>query len=211
MRLTFAAFFFAVAPTLALAQTPASPPGKRDPALAPAGAYHVDGAHTQVLFTVNHMGFSEYTGQFANPTGSLVLDPRNPAASKVTISFAIDKVSTTVSALDRHLQTADFFDAARFPTATFTSTRIVAEGDHATITGDLTMRGVTKPVTLDTRFVGAGVSFMGAKKPNMGFAATATIKRSEWSVNYAIPVVSDEVRLIVNAAFEADEPSAKRP
>lgn len=199
---------FALAPLLlaapALAQMPTTQPGKPSPALATAGTYHVDGGHTQVLFTVNHMGFSEYTGQFTQPTGSLTLDPKNPSASQVTITFPIDKVSTTVAALDTHLKTPDFFDAARFPTGTFTSTRIVARGTSATITGNLTLKGVTKPVTLAATFIGAGTGVMGAKKTNVGFHATTTIKRSDFGINYGIPLVSDEVRLQINAAFEAE-------
>lgn len=188
----------------ALAQMPTSQPGKPNAALATAGTYRVDSGHTQVLFTVNHMGFSEYTGQFTQPTGSLTLDPKNPAASSVSITFPIDKVSTTVAPLDAHLKTPDFFDAAKFPTGTFTSTRIVAHGTGATITGNLTLKGVTRPVTLAATFVGAGPGMMGAKKTNVGFHATTTIKRSDFGINYGIPLISDEVRLQINAAFEAE-------
>ena len=201
MRLLLAAALLA-AP--ALAQMPTSAPGKPDTALATAGSYHVDTGHTQVLFTVNHMGFSQYSGQFTQPTGTLRLDPRNPAASQVTISFPIDKVSTTVPALDAHLKRADFFEAERYPNGTFTSTSIVARGNTATITGDLTLKGVTRPVTLAATFVGAGPGPRGAHKTNVGFHATATIKRSDWGISYAIPLVSDQVELVINAAFEAD-------
>ncbi len=186
------------------AQLPTTPPGKPDPALATAGSYHVDGGHTQVLFTVNHMGFSQYTGQFTQPTGSLTLDPKNPARSRVTITFPIDKVSTTVAALDAHLKTPDFFDAAKYPAGTFVSTGIVAHGRTATITGNLTLKGVTKPVVLNATFVGAGQGVMGARKTNVGFHATTTIRRSDWGVSYGIPIVSDQVELVINAAFEAD-------
>ena len=188
----------------AAAQMPAAAPGRADPALATAGSYHVDTGHTQVLFTVTHMGFSQYTGQFTQPTGTLKLDPRNPAASHVTITFPIDKVSTTVPALDAHLKRADFFEADKYPTATFVSTRIVARGQSATITGNLTLKGVTRPVTLAATFVGAGPAPMGAHKTNVGFHATTTIKRSDWGVSYGIPLVSDRVDLVINAAFEAD-------
>lgn len=186
------------------AQMPTTPPGKPDPTLATAGRYHVDSGHTQVLFTVNHMGFSQYTGQFTQPTGSLTLDPRNAARSQVAITFPIDKVSTTVSALDEHLKKPEFFDATKYPTATFSSTSIVARGRTATITGNLTLKGVTRPVTLAATFVGAGSGVMGAKKTNVGFHATGTIKRSDWGVNYGVPIVSDQVELVINAAFEAD-------
>lgn len=188
----------------AAAQMPTTPPGRPDAALAATGSYHVDTGHTQVLFTVNHMGFSQYSGQFTQPTGTLRLDRRNPAASQVTITFPIDKVSTTVPALDAHLKRADFFEAEKFPTGSFTSTRIVVRGTAATITGNLTLKGVTRPVTLAATFVGAGPGPMGAHKTNVGFHATTTIKRSDWGISYAIPLVSDRVDLTINAAFEAD-------
>lgn len=192
----------AAVPVLAQ-QAPTSLPGRPDTAAVTAGTYAVDSGHTQLLFTVNHMGFSEYTGQFVQPTGNLVIDPKNPSAAKVDITFDVDKVSTTVPALDAHLKRADFFDAAKFPQARFVSTRIVAKGMQATITGNLTLHGVTRPVTLQARFIGAGASPMGAKKTNIGFHATGQIKRSDFGVSYAIPVVSDRVDLVINAAFEA--------
>ena len=188
----------------ATAQMPTAAPGRPDPALATAGSYHVDTGHTQVLFTVNHMGFSQYSGQFTQPTGTLVLDPRNAAASRVTITFPIDKVSTTVPALDAHLKRADFFETDKYPTATFVSTRIVARGTAATITGNLTLKGVTRQVTLAATFVGAGPGMMGAHKANVGFRATTTIRRSDWGLSFGVPVVSDRVDLVINAAFEAD-------
>lgn len=191
----------AIAPP-ALAQT-MPVPGTRDVSRVPAGTYKVDSAHTQVLFTVNHLGFSEYTGQFTQPRGTLTLDPKNPAAAKVEITFPIDKVSTTDPALDAHLKRADFFDGDKFPEGRFVSTRIVARGMNATITGNLTLKGITRPVTLAARFIGAGAAPMGAKKTNIGFAATTNIKRSDFGISYGVPLVSDRVDIVINAAFEA--------
>ena len=185
-----------------LAQTPPKTiPGAADPSRAVSGSYKVDPAHTQVLFTVNHLGFTEYTGQFTQPTGSLVLDKANPANDKLDVSFDMDKVSTTVPGLNEHLQKPDFFDAARFPTGRFVSTRVAVSGTGATITGNLTLRGVTRPVTLQTRFIGAGVNPL-SKKPTIGFRATTSILRSQWGVSYGIPIVSDKVELVINGAFE---------
>lgn len=207
MRAAFIAIaVLAAAPlTAAAVQQGGAPsvPGKPDPSLATAGTYTVDSGHSQVLFTVNHLGFSEYTGQFTNPTGTLTLDPANPSASKVEVTFPIDKVSTTVPALDAHLKKPEFFDAAQFPTAKFVSTRVEASGTSAKISGNLTIKGVTKPVVLDARFVGAGKAVMGPPKTNVGFSATTTVKRSDFGVNYGIPMVSDDVRLVINAAFVA--------
>ena len=202
MRLAPIAILLLAVP--ALAQMPTTPPGKPDQKLAMPGTYTVDGGHTQVLFTVNHMGFTEYTGQFTQPTGSLTLDSRNPAANKVSIVFPIAKVSTTVPALDAHLQKPEFFDATKYPTGSFVSTRVMVRGTTATITGNLTLKGVTKPVTLAARFIGAGIAPMGPKKTNVGFAATTSIKRSDFGIDYGIPLVSDRVDLVINAAFEAN-------
>jgi polyisoprenoid-binding protein YceI len=186
---------------LAFALVAAAPAVAQVPAGVTSGTYKVDTGHTQVLFTVMHLGISEYTGQFTQPTGSLVLDTANPSNSKVEVTFPIDKVSTTVPALDGHLKTADFFDAANFPTGKFVSTKVTVNGMNATIAGDLTLRGVTKPVVLQAKFTGGGPHPM-SKKPNVGFTATAMIKRSDFGVKYGIPMVSDDVKLVINAAFE---------
>lgn len=183
------------------AQLPHAAPGAPVASRIQAGSYTVDTGHTQLLFTVTHLGFSEYTGQFTQPTGTLVVDRAHPANSRVDISFPIDKVSTTVPALNTHLMSADFFDAARFPTARFVSTRIVVRGTTGTITGNLTLHGVTRPVTLNARFVGAGPAVMGPPTLNIGFAATGTIQRSEFGLSYGVPLISDRVDLTINAAF----------
>ena len=188
----------------AMAQAPQMPkvaPGAPDARRVQTGTYKVDSAHTQVVFTYNHLGFSEYSGMFVEPTGSLTIDPANPAAAKVDIVFPIAKVRTTVAGLDTHLQTADFFDAAKYPEGRFTSTKVLAKGTTATIWGNLTVHGVTKPVVLSARFIGAGTMAMPGAKLNIGFQATATIKRSDFGLSTAIPMVGDEVKLTINAAF----------
>src|SRR3546814_1032452 len=102
-----------------------------------------------------HLGFSTYTGMFVAPTGTLTIDPKNPSAAKVDITFPIAKVVTTATGLDEHLQNADFFDAAKYPTGRFVSTRVTIANQTAQIDGNLTLKGVTRPVTLDAQFVGA--------------------------------------------------------
>jgi polyisoprenoid-binding protein YceI len=185
-------------------QMPKTAPGAPDAKRVTAGTYQVDSGHTQVLFEINHLGFSEYSGMFVEPTGTLTLDPANPSTAKVDIVFPIAKVRTTVAGLDAHLQRADFFDAAKFPEGRFTSTRIVAKGATATIYGNLTFHGVTRPVVLATRFIGAGSAPMGPPKLNIGFQATTTIKRSEFGMSQGIPLVGDTVKLTINAAFVKD-------
>ena len=203
MRIVLATVLALAAAPL-LAQMPTTAPGAPDPSRVVAGSYQIDTAHSQVLFTVNHLGFTEYTGQFVTPSGTLTLDPANAANDKVDVSFPIASVSTTVPALNAHLQTPDFFDAAKFPTGSFTSTSVTVTGTTATIDGNLTLKGVTKPVKLHARFVGAGAAPMGPPKVNVGFSATTTIKRSDFGISYGIPLVSDKVDLVINAAFAAE-------
>lgn len=188
--------------TPAFAQTAPQLPGQADPARVVAGTYPVDTGHTQVTFTVNHFGFSAFTGQAGGATGSLTIDPKNPSAAKLDITIPTSGIVTTVKALDAHLATPDFFDAATYPTIRFVSTGVVANGSTAKITGNLTLHGVTKPVVLDTVFVGAGDNPM-SKKLNFGFAATTTIQRSAFGMDKYVPFVSDEVKIQINAAFAA--------
>ncbi|MFB0872505.1 MULTISPECIES: YceI family protein [unclassified Sphingobium] len=187
--------------TIVIAQAP-SAPGSKDAAKVSGGSYKVDGGHTQVVFAWDHMGFTNNAGTIAEPTGTLTLDKANPANSKVEVTFQIANLRTGVAKLDEHLMKPDFFDAAKFPTATFVSTSVKPEGaTGAEITGNLTLHGVTKPVTLDAEFYGAGVQPM-SKKENIGFVATGTIKRSEFGMGYGVPMVGDAIELKVIAGFE---------
>ena len=183
---------------------PDKAPGVADPKLVTKGKYKIDPFHTQAIWTVNHLGFTEYSGMFVSPTGSLVLDPANPAASKIEVTFPIANSKSTIAELDTQIQGPTLFDAAKFPNATFVSTKVVANGSNATITGDLALHGVTRPVVLKARFVGAGREFWGDKKLAFGFAATTSIKRSDFGMNNSIPLVSDRVDLTINAGFEAE-------
>ncbi|MFA5968434.1 MAG: YceI family protein [Sphingomonas sp.] len=185
-----------------LAQQAPAVPGSADPAKAVAGTYNLDPAHSQVVFQVTHFGFTNYIGQFREPTGSLVLDTKNPANSKVSVTFQVAKVATTVAALDAHLQKPEFFDAEKFPTVQFDSTSVVAKGSTAVITGNLTIKGVTKPVVLHAHLVGSGINPF-TKKPTIGFAATTSVTRSDFGVSYGIPLVTDRVDLTINASFDA--------
>jgi polyisoprenoid-binding protein YceI len=198
--------FLAVAvavPVVAQMTMPTKAPGTPDARLVTKGIYKIDPDHAQVIFTVNRLGFTEYSGLFIGPSGTLTLDPKVPAASKVEVSFPVAKVRTTSPELDAGLQAADFFDSAKFPTATFVSTKVVASGKNATIAGNLTIHGVTRTVVLNARFVGAGREFWGDEKIAFGFAATTSIKRSDFGLTNSIPMVSDRVDLTINAGFEA--------
>jgi len=192
-----------------IAQAPVATPGKPDASAVTAGSYTVDPGHTLVEWTVDHFGFSPYFGLFGDATGTLELDPANLAAAKVDVTIPVSKVVTASAGLTAHLLkpaaeggNADFF-GANPADARFVSTSVVANGETATITGDLTLNGVTKPVTLEAKFYGAGKApaMMGGKE-NVGFTATGTIKRSAFNVGYGIPMVSDDVQLKIAVAFQ---------
>lgn len=184
------------------AQTPAAaPPGAADPARVKAGTYALDPAHAQVAWTVNHFGFNAYHGLFGDPTGTLVLDPARPAAAKLAVTVPVSKVVTTSDGLTKHLMNADFFDVAKYPTARFVSTEVRPAGTRATITGNLTLHGVTRPVTLEARFIGAGHNPM-TKKDTVGFEATTSINRSDFGMGFIVPMVADRVDLRITVAFE---------
>ena len=183
--------------TPVLAQTPGAP----DVSRVAAATYKVDANHTQAVWSVDHMGFSILYGMFGSMSGTLTLDPAKPEAAKVSIEIPMSGLTTTSAGFTKHLSSADFFDVEKFPTAKFESTSVVVSGQTAKITGDLTLRGVTKPVTLDARLAGAGPNPM-SKAATVGFHATTTIKRSDFGMTYALPAVGDAVELQIEAAFE---------
>lgn len=173
------------------------------PAQAKAGAYTLDADHSKVTWSVNHLGFSTYVGQFHGVTGALKIDPANLAAAELQVTIDTNLVGTFSSGLDAHLKTADFLDTAKFPTATFKSTKVVRTGDRtADVTGALTLHGVTKPVVVHATFNQAGVNGVD-KQYSLGFDGKAVIKRSEFGIATYIPAVSDEVTLQLAAEFKA--------
>ncbi len=206
MRLAYAVAL-ALVSAAATAQGPASQPGSHNPAAVTGGTYKADPNHTMVIWTLNHMGFSPLSGMFGQVTGTLTLDPKHPNAAKVDVTIPISKVVTT-SGLTQHLLREgqnggkpDFF-GPNPGDAHFVSTSVAAHGDSATINGDLTLNGVTKPVTLNATFYGAGKmpAQMGGAE-NVGFHATGTIRRSEFGIGNFVPMVGDEVKLDIAAAF----------
>jgi len=199
----------AVPATIAVAQIPMTQPGSKKPAAVTGGTYAVDPSHTLIGFRVNHLGFNDYFGIFGESTGTLTIDPKNPNGAKVDITIPVAKVTTANAALTAHLlrpgkdgAKPDFFGEAPAD-AHFVSTTVKATGMKAKITGNLTLNGVTRPVVLDAEFAGAGKmpAQMGGKE-NVGFHAKTTIKRSDFSVSAAIPLVSDAVALDITVAFQ---------
>lgn len=197
---TTLAFAAALAVALpAIAQQTMS--GTSDLKRVTAGTYRVDPNHTQVLFSVDHLGVTPLAGAFGASGGSLVLDPANPAAAKVEVSFNMAEMSLSSAAWAKHMATPDLFDVAKYPTATFTSTSVQPQGDRARITGNLTVRGITRPVVLDAKFYGAGTNER-SKKLNIGFTATTRVKRSAFGLGLGVPAIGDDVDLRVTGAFE---------
>jgi polyisoprenoid-binding protein YceI len=167
------------------------------------GSYKVDPNHTQVVFSLSHLGFTEFTGLFAGASGTLQLDPRKLSDSKLDISIAMDSVTTTVAKLTDELKSAQWFDVTQYPVASFVSKKITKTGpETATIAGDLTLHGQTHPVVLKARFIGAGVNPID-KAYTVGFEASATIRRADFDVKLYLPMVGDEVKLVIAGAFEA--------
>jgi len=178
------------------------------PAAVQAGVYSVEPIHTRVLFSVSHMGFTTWYGDFSNVSGALKLDPKAPEKSTVEIHIPVDTVSTTNAKLDGELKGDKWFDAAQYPDIAFKSVKVVATGEGtARLIGDLTFHGVTRPVTLAVKFNAAGVNPLD-KKYTVGFNATGSIKRSDFGVNTYLPLIGDEVGLIISAGFERDEQPA---
>jgi polyisoprenoid-binding protein YceI len=186
-----------LAPVGAFAQS-----ASHDPSIVKAGKYAIEPGHTQIEFTLLHLGFSYYSGSFSNVSGTAYLDPAKPSADRLSVTIPIDSVMTTSTKLDGELKGAEWFDAAKYPTATFVSTKVVPTGkDTARITGTLTLHGVSKPETLSARFVGAGVNPLD-KKYTAGFEVTGTIRRSDYGVKTYVPLVGDDVKLTIAGAFE---------
>jgi len=172
------------------------------PASVTAGTYNVEPGHTQVGWTLLHMGFSYYSGVFSGVSGTLALDPAHPASSKLNITIPIASVMTTSTKLDGELKGAQWFDAGTYPNATFVSTSVTPTGAAtAKVAGNLTLHGVTRPVSLNVRFVGAGTNPLD-KKYTVGFEATGTIERSQFGVKTYVPLIGDTVKLTIAGAFE---------
>jgi polyisoprenoid-binding protein YceI len=192
----------AAAFALALLAGPASAQVSQNPANAAPGIYQLDGRHTQVVFAIKHLALTDFYGRFDKISGSLDFDPRHPDVS--TLSVAIDMSSIDMPVAELNGELKDLFNVAQFPTATFKSTSIALTGPTTgKITGDLTLNGITKPVTLDTTFNGGRENPMNGAAA-LGFSATAVIHRADFKLDQTIwsNGVGADVNLIINAMFE---------
>lgn len=173
--------------------------------------YKIDPNHTDVIASWSHFGFSHPVAHFGKVDGSIVYDAAKVSASSVSVTIPLSGLDSHVGDFDEHLKSADFFDAAKFPTITFKSTKVEAAGDKKLkITGDLTVHGVTKPVVLDTT-INKVADHPMAKRGAAGFDASTTIKRSDFGVGKYAPNVSDEVtiRITTEALVPKPEGAAK--
>jgi polyisoprenoid-binding protein YceI len=172
----------------------------------PAGDYSIDTAHTSLIFRVDHLGFSTYTGRFTKVDAQLRFDPENLASSRVNVSIDPRSIESdnAPAGFMATLAGKDWLDAERFPTMTFTSKAIETTGAHAfRIRGELTMHGVTRPVTLEARYNGGYAGHPQDPNARIGFSARGTFKRSDFGVSYGIPApgttmgVGDQVEVII--------------
>lgn len=164
-------------------------------AFAAPVTFVLDPDHTNVVASWNHLGFSNPVAHFGEVDGTLVYDDADVGASSVTVTLPLSGMDGHVDAFNQHLRSADLFDADRYPQITFRSTRVEAAGpDRLKVTGDLTIKGITREVVLDTRLNGRGEHPM-AKREAIGFDATTTVQRSEFGLGYALPAVGDTVQL----------------
>ncbi|BCL81570.1 polyisoprenoid-binding protein [Ktedonobacteria bacterium brp13] len=168
-------------------------------------AWQIDAAHSQIGFSVRHMMVSTVRGRFSTVSGTLNIDEANPANSWVEAEADTASISTNDANRDGHLRSADFFDAEKFPKVTFKSTSVAKDGDNYKVTGDLTMHGVTKPVTFTVEYSGVIKDPYGLQRA--GFDAQAKINRKDFGLGWGGvletggAIVSDEVKIILE--FEA--------
>jgi polyisoprenoid-binding protein YceI len=172
--------------------------------------WQLDTAHTVVSFTGKHMMITKVRGIFKGVTGTITFDETSPARSRVEVTIPAGTIETGMEARDNHLRSADFLDVETHPTLTFVSTGIVPKGDRWAISGDLTIRGVSRPVVLDAEALGTVTGMDGRR--HAGFSATAKIRRSDWGLTWNVGLeaggwlVSDEIAIDLEVA--ADEVAA---
>ncbi|HEX2816062.1 MAG TPA: YceI family protein [Phenylobacterium sp.] len=192
----------ALALTIGLGGAAAANPSTTDPAKVPAGSYGLDKKHASLTVKIVHMGFSHYTMRFNGLDGGFTYDPANWQATKVT--FAVDPKSVDTNDVAFNKQIAGYFEADKYPAITFAVTGLQGGADgKGTVTGDLTFHGVTKPVTLDVTFDGAGhgITPLGTR---LGFSGATQIKRSDFGIsNFVLnQFTGDEVDVIFEVEFE---------
>jgi polyisoprenoid-binding protein YceI len=161
-----------------------------------ADTFKVDPVHSFVLFSVQHLGIANTYGRFDDISGIVVFDKDNPSKSSVELSVQVESLDTHNSIRDRSVKSPDFFDAKQFPTMTFKSTKVEGSGDTFKVSGDLTIHGVTKPLTVDFRKGGEGKGVFGEMRG--GGETHFTIRRSDFGMNFQQGAVGDEVNITLS-------------
>jgi len=169
---------------------------------APAGTYAMDKTHGYVTFTYSHMGYSNPYLRFRNVEATIELDSTNIGKSVVKVTIDPASIDSGVDIFDEHLRDKpEFFDVKKHPTIMFTSTSVILNDDNTLqLTGDLIMKGISKPITLNGTLNKSGVHPI-KKVYAMGFSVRGTIKRSEWDLGQYVPMVGDNVEVIIEAEF----------
>lgn len=172
-----------------------------DIAAAPSGTYTAESTHAYIAFSYSHQGYSNPILRWGKFDGTLELDSENPENSTLEISIPTASIDSGVPKFDEHLVSADFFDAANHPVITFKSTKMdqIVTGTGR-VTGDLTIKGVTKPITLDVKLNKVGKHFRNGKDM-FGISATGNLKRSEHGVDKYAPM-GDDVQLMIEVEFQ---------
>jgi len=179
---------------------------------AHADIWVFDKTATEIRFSYDHLGLSRQSGSFRDIAGRLDFTPTDPERGQVEATIRIAEISTGVAELDQLLKSSDFFDTARHPTAVFKSTAVQKTGDKTGfVLGELTMMGVTRPVSLNVRWNFTGEYPLSAINPVYlgkwvsGFSARTVIQRSEWGLKRGIPLLSDEIEISIEAEFLRQE------
>jgi len=167
-------------------------------ALAQTSTWSIDKNHSEVDFSVRHFGISTVHGRFGDLSGTILLNEADVTKSSVQVTIDVTTVDTGVSMRDNDLKGANFFEVATYPTANFASTSVAKNGAGLTVTGNLTLHGVTKPVVLDVASVNGPITGMD-HKPHYGYSATTTISRAAFGIGPKYPpaALSDEIKLII--------------
>ncbi len=192
--------------TTAYAQTPTAPTAAAqisgNPAAAPAGAYDLDGRHASVVARISHLGASLSVFRFDKIAGKLDWVPADPSRSKVAVEIQTASISSNVPGFADELAKAPWLNTPKYPVATFTSTAIRTTGPTAgVIFGNLTLMGFTKPIEITARLFGAGKNTKGT--PLVGFSGTTRFKRSDFGFKTGLPMIGDEIELVLDVEFLA--------
>jgi polyisoprenoid-binding protein YceI len=161
-----------------------------------ADTYKVDPTHSSVIFSIKHMGVSDFYGAFKQISGTVAFDPADASKSSVELTIPVESVDTRNEKRDQHLKSPDFFNAAQFPTITFKSSKVEATGSTYKVSGDLTLHGVTKPVTVEFKKGGETKGQKGEVKT--GGETHFTIKRGDYDMKFMNGPLGDDVNIIIS-------------